>query len=562
MNDVFQTFRNIGATRLAALAIVAVCLMVFFGFLTTQIASQPMALLYADLDPQDAGAIARKLDGLKIKYEVAPTGGSIRVPADQVGRLRMEMAADGLPKGGSIGYEIFDQKEGFGTTSFVQNINHLRALEGELARTISTISAIQSARVHLVLPQRELFSHNEQKPTASVFLKTRGNSVLTREQVAGIQNLIAAAVPQLQPTQISIVDSQGTLLARPRAPGTLPGGGDVQEWRATFEQAQARKVEDLLSQSVGYGKVRAQVSAEFDMDRVTTNSETYDPDSQVARSTQNTSENASNAEGASEGVSIANNLPGTPGGAPGGTSGGTSTTNNKTEETTNYEINKTVRSQVREPGQLKRLSVAVLVDGITTEDKDGKAVYQPRPKGEILKIRALVRSALNLDFERGDTLEVQEMPFVQAEAGTVSETPKIIAGLPMTELVSLGKTLVLALLGFLAILIVVRPLLRRFFDNASAAVGTAPSAKAGGAAAATALQGPHLGDVAAGEGGASAAASEPEPTSEIERMIDLSRIEGRVKASSVNKVAKIVEEHPEKAVAILRTWMYQEKGGT
>src|SRR3984957_16956679 len=169
--------RNLGPMRLAAIAIVTFSLLGFFGFITTRITSSPLALLYTELDQQDSGAIVQKLDGMKIPYEVDSTGTLIRVPSDQVGKLRMQMASDGLPKGGSIGYEIFDQKEGFGTTSFVQSINHLRALEGELARTISSMNPIETARVHLVLPQRELFSHGVQTATASIFIKTRNGAV-------------------------------------------------------------------------------------------------------------------------------------------------------------------------------------------------------------------------------------------------------------------------------------------------------------------------------------------------------------------------------------------------
>ena len=230
MNAFLQTLRNLGPARLAAIVIVTAALLGFFGFLMTRITAAPLSLLYTALDQADAGAIVQKLDSMKVPYEVDASGSLIRVPSDQVGKIRMMMAADGLPKGGSIGYEIFDQKEGFGTTSFVQNINHLRALEGELARTIGSMDPIQSARVHLVLPQRELFSHGTQTATASIFLKTRNGAVLTREQVAAIQHLIAAAVPQLQPKEVSIVDEQGNLLARPA------DSSDAAGWRRRWRQ--------------------------------------------------------------------------------------------------------------------------------------------------------------------------------------------------------------------------------------------------------------------------------------------------------------------------------------
>jgi len=553
VNAFLQTLRNLGPMRLLAIAVVTCSLLGFFGFITTRITTSPLALLYTELDPQDSSAIVQKLDAQKIPYEVDSSGSLIRVPADQVGKLRMMMAADGLPKGGSVGYEIFDQKEGFGTTSFVQDINHLRALEGELARTISSMDPIQSARVHLVLPQHELFTHGTQTATASIFLKMRNGAVLSREQIAAVQHLIAASVPQLQPNQVSIVDDRGNLLAKPSA--NNPGGGSdtADDMRLEFEQAQARKIEDLLSQTLGYGKARAQVSADLDFDRITTSSEIYDPDSQVVRSTQNTSEDASTAEssGGNQSVSVANNLPSNPAqianSAP-----PASNKNSRTEQTINYEINKTVRNQVREGGSVKRLSVAVVVDGTYTTGADGKSTYQPRTTEELDQIKNLVRAAVNFNATRGDTIEVDNMRFVQSdnpkEEGASSDQ---LMGVPKVELFHAIETLVLALIALLVVLLVVRPILRKVLDTSSS--GDHGMHASGNMALTNASYG---------------AAQLPSPTnlasdqemvgSEIERMIDISRVEGRVKASSLRKVGEIVDKNPDEAVAILRDWMYQE----
>lgn len=569
MNAFLQTLRNLGPARLAAIALVTISLLGFFGFIATRITSSPLALLYNDLDQQDSGSIVKKLEGMKVPFEVDSNGGLIRVPSDQVGKLRMMMAAEGLPKGGSIGYEIFDQKEGFGTTSFVQNINHLRALEGELARTISALTPIQSARVHLVLPQRELFSHGTQTATASIFLKTRNGAVLSREQVAAIQHLIAAAVPQLQPGQVSIVDDRGNLLARPNGDGTTAGGGgdSAEDMRASFEQAQARKIEDLLSQTLGYGKARAQVSAELDFDRITTSSEIYDPESQVARSTQSTNEQSSNAEGQAGTVSVANNLPANPaqvanalGGGGAGGAGGNK--NSKSEETINYEINKTVRNQVREGGQVHRLSVAVVVDGTYKTGTDGKtSTYVPRSDDEMKKIKDLVASAVNYNASRGDTIDVVNMQFAQGENGKETGSPVELMGIPKADIFHAVETLILAIIALLVVLLVIRPILKRVLDTAGtgaaehslltggSAVNEGPSGYTGGTAQLPAPTGAFGRDLEA-----EAAATE----SEIERMIDISRVEGRVKASSLRKVGEIVDKHPDEAVSIIRNWMYQE----
>jgi flagellar M-ring protein FliF len=560
--------------HLLAIAIVAMSLFGFFGFITTRITASPLALLYSELDQQDSSAIAQKLDGMKIPYEVDSSGTLIRVPSDQVGKLRMMLSGDGLPKGGSIGYEIFDQKEGFGTTSFVQSINQLRALEGELARTIGAMDPIQTARVHLVLPQRELFSHSTQNATASIFIKTRGGVVLTREQVAAIQHLIAAAVPQLQPSQVSIVDDKGNLLARPSDNSDSAAADTSDDMRVEFEQTQARKIEDLLDKTLGAGKARAQVSAEMDFDRITTSSEVYDPDSQVARSTQTTSDETSAAEGGSQPVTIANNLPANPAQiANPNAGGGSNNKNSHNEETVNYEINKTVRNQIREGGQIRRLSVAVVVDGsYKTEeakaddknkdkakegDKAAATTYVPRTDEEMKKIHDLVAGAVNFDPNRGDTLTVTNMQFAQTDAATGENSDTgLLMGIPKSDLFHAVETLILSLIGLLVVLLVVRPILRKILDTAGTVSPDQQALLSGGSGAGATAQLP-----APGGGGALGRDLEAEGAaaeSEIERMIDISRVEGRVKASSLRKVGEIVDKHPDEAVAILRNWMYQE----
>jgi flagellar M-ring protein FliF len=567
VNAFLQTLRNLGPMRLIAIAVVGLSLLGMLGFITTRISTAPLALLYTELDQHDSAAIAQKLDALKIPYQVDASGSLIRVPSDQVGKIRMTMAADGLPKGGSIGYEIFDQKEGLGTTSFVQNINQLRALEGELARTIGAMDSIQSARVMLVLPQRELFSHATQTATASIFLKTRNGAVLSREQIAAIQHFIASSVPQLQPNQVSIVDDRGNLLARPSSSAGAAGAGgssdDQDDMRMQFEQTQARKIEDLLTQTLGFGKVRAQVSADLDFDRITTSSEIYDPDSQVVRSTQSTNEDAVTSEkGPSGAVSVANNLPTTPqqianGGAAGGEA--SSNKNNRTEETINYEINKTVRNQVRESGQIRRLSVAVVVDGsYKTSDDNKTSTYVPRTEEELTKIKDLVRSAVNFDATRGDTVEVANMQFAQSDSKDLgaSSASDMLMGIPRADIFHALETIILAVIGLLVVLLVVRPILRKILESAGTVSVEQQALLSGGASVGSVARLSPPGGAANSSADAEAAAAAEE--SEIERMIDISRVEGRVKASSLRKVGEIVDKHPDEAIGILRNWMYQE----
>jgi flagellar M-ring protein FliF len=562
VDSLIQTLRTLGPIRLAAIGIVALSLLGFFTFMTTRMTSGQMALLYSDLEGQDSSAIAKKLDSMKIPFEVSADGKTIKVSSDMVGKARMAAAGEGLPRGGSIGYEIFDQKEGFGTTSFVQNINHLRALEGELSRTISTLNTVSSARVHLVLPQRELFSRTESHATASVFLRLRG--VLSAEQVNAIKNLMAAAVPQLHTDHISIVDDKGNLLAKPKGSEDQASidGANQTEMRSGFEMSQARKIEDLLAQSIGFGKVRAKVSAEMDFDRIVTQSEIYDPDSQVVRSQQTTTEESQNAEGGTAGaVSVQSNLPA---GIEQG--GSTNNSNNRNEETLNYEINKTIRNQIREGGQIRKLSVAVMVDGRYEpekdsegkEVKDGKPVYVARTAEEMDQIKALVRSAVNLDTTRGDTLEVINMRFQQAEAPADQPLLNMMFGFPKEDFMHLVEILAMAGIGVLVLLLVVRPLLNRVLESANS-LGQAAQENTNNLLAAGGGTAQLPGGIGMASGGLlTGTVGGEEESGALDQMIDIGRVEGRVKASSLRKISEIVEKHPEESVAILRNWIYQE----
>ena len=252
MNNLLQTLRNLGPARLAAIGGVGLLMIGFFVYLMTRLSTPEMELLYSELQPTEAAAISKKLEEAKVPFTVDKTGTKIMVAADQVGPTRMKMAAAGLPSGGSIGYELFDKGEGFGATSFMQNINHLRALEGEMARTVQTLNGVQNARVHLVLPKREMFARQQNPATASIFLKLRPGAQLSRENIQAIQHLIAASVPNLDPSRISIVDDKGTLLAR----GTGNDSADAmlasaEEKKVAYESRIARIIEDLLGRTVG-----------------------------------------------------------------------------------------------------------------------------------------------------------------------------------------------------------------------------------------------------------------------------------------------------------------------
>ncbi|KAA0592389.1 flagellar M-ring protein FliF [Azospirillum lipoferum] len=552
MNNLLQTLRNLGPARLAAIGGVGLLLIGFFVYLTTRLSTPEMELLYSELQQTEAAAIAKKLDEAKVPYSVDKSGTKIMVPADQVGPMRMRMAAQGLPSGGSVGYELFDKGEGFGATSFMQNINHLRALEGEMARTVQTLNGVQQARVHLVLPKRELFARQQNPATASVFLKLRPGAQLSRENIQAIQQLIAASVPNLDPNRISIVDDKGKLLARGTGSDTAEAMlANAEEKKQAYEGRLARTIEDLLGRTLGYGKVRAEVSADLDFDRITTQSEIFDPESQVVRSTQTVTEsNESSDRDPLAPVTVDQNLPTAQ--SSSSASPLSSNKSNRNEETINYEITKTTKSHVREAGQVRRLSVAVLVDGTYQTSKDSAPAYQPRSEQEIESIKALVRSAVGLDAVRGDSLEVINMRFWSPE-DDIQKPEELFMGMTKDDLFRIAEMVVLGIVAVLIILLVIRPLISRAFEKAEMQeedeMDRLLTDQAGMPAALAAPTGALAQDLAL----EAAQADE-----ELEQMIDINRVEGRVRASSLRKVGEIVDKHPEEAVSILRNWLYQE----
>lgn len=535
--------KAIGAARFGVMAGVAAALTAFFLYVAGVISEPPKSILFSGLDTRDAAQVTAKLDTMSVPYELKGNGGTIMVPSDQVTKLRMELAQDNLPSAG-VGYEIFDKSDTFGTTTFVQNVNLLRAMEGELARSIQTIDGIESVRVHLVIPERQIFSRNDQSPSASVVLRTR--NVLSRGQVQAIQHLVAAAVASLSPDRVAIIDDRGNLLAGGQEKTGAAADASNQDQETTgYEDRLRSRIESMVASVVGPGHVRVQVSADMDYTHMTQTSEDFDPDSKVVRSTQTVQQNASDTDGSNgaAAVSVASALPG---GQSASTGGNTQSTSGRTEETTNYEISKTVKTSTDDAGTLKKLSVAVVVDGTT--EKGG--VYKPRSAQDMQKIDELVKSAIGYDAKRGDQVQVVNMPFARIDPDVGTPAPQPFLGLDGPDWFKIIEAAILSITALLIGLFVMRPLISRMFAPLSFTTTTAQLASGV----------PAMGQLPAPSGhGAedsvqSGQALIPPPR---ESMIDISRIEGQVRESSVKKVGEVVQAHPEEALAILRTWLHQ-----
>lgn len=540
--------------RLAAVAGVSLLLIGFFVYLMTRLSIGDMALLYSDLDTRDSANIAGELDAMAVPYTLRDGGSTILVPEDQVDRLRLAMAREGLPSGGSVGYEVFDEGDGFGTTTFQQTMNRQRALEGELARTIGAMANVRQARVRLVLPERELFSRDRAEPSASVFLSLdRGG--LAPDQVAAVQHLVAASVLRLQPSGVAVIDDRGNVLAA--GPGTDDEAAlltSAEQLRAARERQLREQIEALLSRSVGVGRVRAEVAIEMDYDRVVTNSEIYDPESQVAISSQFVEEESSSNEGDGlDPVTVAGNLPEAEDAPALGEPTANSQTS-RTEETTNFVVSRTVEDRVREGGVVRRLSVAVMVDGHYTEEAEGNLVYEPRGDAELAQMAALVRSAIGYDGARGDSVEVVNMRFASEEEMFPERVETGPLGMTTSELFRLAEILVLGVVAVLVVLLVVRPLLVRALEGSSGPA-TVDEELDGLLTDQTGLQ-----RALAGPGMSATpelAVPTESDTAELDALIDIGQVEGRVRASSLRKVGEIIEKHPEEAASIIRNWLYQ-----
>ncbi|PZP47964.1 MAG: flagellar M-ring protein FliF [Azospirillum brasilense] len=537
LSQVLAQFRALGPRQLAALAGVALLLLGSIAFLALRAGSPPMALLYADLDPRDAGAVVQSLDKQRVPYQLGAGGSSVMVPEEMVPKLRLALAREGLPAGGNVGWEIFDRGESLTTTPFQQDMNRIRALEGELARTIRGLSGVRNARVHLVLPQREAFSRRTNEAQASVVLSMLGSQRLDKEGVQAVLHLVATAVPGLKLSAISIIDSRGELLARGGEALTGPAAASTQEeMRHAQELRIARGVEELLERTLGAGKVRAEAAVELDSERVQTTEERYDPDNQVARSTQSTQEQSRSSEGGNNSVSVANQLPGAE--AAGGN--GDRSQENRSEETTNYEIGKTVRSALREGPVLRRLSVAVLVDGVYEPQPEGAPKFRERTPEELQRLTALVRGAVGADERRGDRVELVSMRFAASE-GEMPQAPGGFLNLSPTLTARLIESGVYALIVLLALLLVARPLVRRI---TVVPAGTAALPAAGAATAAAALDAPE-----------GRPALPPAEGDGAEAMISLTQVDGQIRASSISKLGELVDTYPDETLALLRRWL-------
>lgn len=428
------------------------CLMFMVGNKT---AYQP---LFGKLTAEDAAGIADKLREQRVPFQIEGGGTMILVPADRVYDIRLSLAGSGLPKGGGVGFEIFDKTD-FGTTEFVQKLNYQRALQGELARTIKEFTEVADARVMIVMPKDSVFIEEKKPPSASVLLKLR--NALSKTKVAAVVNLVAGAVEGLTPELVTVVDTEGRVLSeKALEEDKVSDLADSQlEYKTGYEGNLVRRIQSMLEQIVGSGKAIVRVSADMDFSRVDVNEEIYDPDVQVIRSQQNSTEAQEGSKGVNNGVSSVNPALGA------AVANQSAEKSQRQNQTINYEINRTVKRTVKPLAEVKRLSVAAVLDGKYTvaEDKDGKPVktYVARTQEEIDQFTNIVKQAMGYSADREDQITVESLPFAFMEEMSLDSN----AGVDWPSLIKrYGHLAGYAVLLLIAFLFLVRPMTRAFSE--------------------------------------------------------------------------------------------------
>lgn len=482
-------------------------------------------VLYSQLSDEDSGAVIEKLKEKRIPYKV--DGSSISVPLDKVYETRMELAGEGLPQGGGVGFEIFD-KTAFGVTDFVQKVNYKRALQGELGRTITQIKEIESARVHLALPEKGVFLDEQKKARASVIVKLKPGKELTQGQVSSIVHLVANSTDNLKPEDIAVVDTSGRMWTRESGEGdVLRLSAGQMEYKRGLENDYENRLQSMLEKTVGPGKVVTRVSVEVDTKHVERTEERFDPDGQVVRSEQRNKEKSIGGT-ANYGVpGVLSNMPETAQSQQ--TVNATPSQSQRQDEIINYEISK-VTSHVVEPiGSIKRLAVSVLVDGIYQAGKDGQGnetrTYTARTDEEIARFTEMVKAAVGYDEKRGDVISVVSTPFdksisdAEAAMAAADKGPYI----PPHLIPIIIKYATVVLITLLILIFMVRPIIKRLTKETAALED---------------IQKKMPPALAAGIGGGEL----------MEKGTDEDR-------HSIEKLKGVVKENPQQVAMVLKSWI-------
>lgn len=451
LTQVWKGFNTLTPSKKVSILAISAATLIGIGLLVFMANQADYRVLFSNLSNEDAGNIVAKLQEKKIAYRLSSAGDSILVPSNKVSELRLELAASGLPQGGGVGFEIFDTKN-LGLTEFVQQLNYQRALQGELTRTINGLDEVQSSRVHIVIPKKSLFIEDQKKPTASVFLKLKPGRNLRPGQIDGIAHLVASSIEGMKPGDVMVVDSSGKVLSKVQNDSRIAGLSNSQtEYQRGIEKDLTTRVQSMLEKVVGEGKAVVRVTADLDFRMTEKTEEKYDPEEPVIRSVQRQSEKS----GASDEKDKASPR--------------------KSDEVINYEINRTVKKTVMPVGDIKKLSIAVLVDGVYAKNDKGAEEFQPRSKKELADLEELVKKAVGFDAKREDQVVVSSVPFKKIEtegaADGLSWKDRIVAFVPVFKYLTFAAGIICL------ILFVLRPMVKMLIARAQEHPAAAPASQ-------------------------------------------------------------------------------------
>lgn len=457
-SQMWKGFESLPASRKLTILAAAGITLLSIALAVVFINQPEYKVLYTNLSTEDAGQITARLQEKKIPYQLSPTGDMISVPSEKVSELRLELAAAGLPKGGGVGFEIFDAKN-LGVTEFVQQLNYQRALQGELTRTINSLDEIQQSRVHLAIPKKSLFSEDQKKPTASVIVKFKSGRTLSEPQINGIAHLVSSSIEGMSPRDVMIVDSSGKVLSK------VTEGGDVAqlsnsqiEYKKNVEKDLTSRITSMLEKVVGEGKAVVRISTDLDFRVMEKTEEKYDSEEPAIRSVQRSQEKSGATSGGAGESTVTTT--GRQAAVPPRLAG---SNREKTDETINYEISRTVNKTVMPVGDVKKLSIAVLIDGNYVKSDKGVEEYQPRPEKELTALEDLVKKSAGFDTKRGDQVVVSNVPFKKVDLGAeAAEKSWLDKFMPFMPLV---RYLVMLVVIALVALFVAKPLVRMLAER-------------------------------------------------------------------------------------------------
>ncbi|CAL7961677.1 Flagellar M-ring protein [Alphaproteobacteria bacterium] len=549
---------KLGKFKLVFIITSALIMIALILFLSLGISKPTMVPLYKQLSAEDFRSITLRLQTLNIPFHENQDkdNNQVLVSVDKVSKTRMILAQEGLPSSGSVvGYEIFDKSDILGTSQFINNVNLVRALEGELSRTIGNLAQIETARVHLVLPRKELFSKIGPIPSASVVLKIKPGQKLSKGEINGVAHLLVTAVPELKLENVTILDQNSKPLKVKNDDEEEGTPSNATEYRTNLENRLKNAVEEMIERYVGAGKVKVNVSALIDFDREVVNTEVYNPEEQAIRSRKSSVEEEQ--EGLqNNNVSVANNVPNLPQqrqqNAP-------NKNKNKSDEITNYEISKTITNKIIPWGRVKQLSIAVLVDGIYTVDaQNKKLLYKERSVDELEKLRALVSAAIGADQSRGDRVEVINLKFITSDDIDAAEWKNnSILGKFGENFHSFTQLIIVLVVFALAGLLLIRPLISKFLRSAKSA-GSILIPELGEAMGIHKNETIDVEDKKHGETQMSGESAAQSTGMEQERVSGKVFGEKRY-AELMRYLNEVMQQNPDDAVTVLRNWLYKHE---